>query len=131
MAEGWTRHLHDHLYEVHSAGTVRHGLNPDAVAVMSEVGVDISSHLSKTVNDLEATAFDYVITVCDHAHEACPFFPAKIRVIHTGFQDPPALAAALAEKGASKEQQLDGYRQVRDQIRAFVEKLPTFLEDNQ
>lgn len=129
MAEGWARHIHDDLFTVHSAGTTRHGLNPNAVAVMAEAGVDISSHQSKTVSELQNTAYDYVITVCDNAREACPFFPAKTRVIHVGFQDPPALAAALAEKGAAKEQQLDCYRLVRDQIRAFVETLPAFLEE--
>jgi arsenate reductase len=129
MAEGWTRHLLGERYEVQSVGTVKHGLNPHAVAVMSEAGVDISSHYSKTVSDLSETAFDYVITVCDNAREACPFFPAKTRVIHVGFQDPPAMAAALAEQGASLEKQLDCYRLVRDQIKSFVQQLPEFLEE--
>ena len=130
MAEGWTRHLHGEGFEVQSAGTVKHGLNPHAVAVMAEAGVDISSHRSKTVDDLPDTAFDFVITVCDHAREACPFFPARTRVMHVGFQDPPVWAAALAEKGASMEEQLDCYRLVRDQIRTFIEKLPEHLEEN-
>lgn len=127
MAEGWTRHLHGERFDVQSAGTVKHGLNPHAVRVMAEAGVDISSHHSKTVSDLQETVFDYVITVCDHAREACPFFPAKTRVIHVGFQDPPSMAADLAEKGASEEKQMDCYRLVRDQIKAFVQQLPDFL----
>ena len=129
MAEGWTRHFHSNQFDVYSAGSAKHGLNPHALAVMLEAGVDISSHHSKTVSELQKTEFDFVITVCDKAREACPFFPAKTRVLHVGFQDPPAMAAALAEKGVSKEKQLDCYRLVRDQIRAFVEKMPEFLEE--
>ncbi len=129
MAEGWTRHFHADQFDVYSAGTAKHGLNPHAVAVMLESGVDISSQFSKTIDDLPVIDFDYVITVCDRAHETCPFFPAKTRVLHLGFQDPPVMAAALAEKGISKEKQLDCYRLVRDQIKTFVEKMPEFLEE--
>ena len=92
MAEGWTRHLLNDQIEVWSAGIETHGLNPLAVSVMAEAGVDISHHSSIHVNELMHIPFDYVITVCDHASEHCPIFPGKARVIHRGFDDPPKLA---------------------------------------
>jgi len=123
MAEGWARALKADTIEAFSAGIETHGLNPNAVKVMAEAGVDISGHRSKLVDDLLDTEFDYVVTVCGHAHETCPVFPGKTRVVHAGFDDPPK----LAEKAASKEEALDCYRRVRDQIREFVEELPEVL----
>lgn len=131
MAEGWTRYLKSDLIEVASAGIETHGLNPIAVQVMQEVGVDISTQKSLLVETFNDQQFDAVVTVCGHAHENCPIFPKKSRVIHVGFDDPPALAKQLADKGASDEEQLDCYRRVRDEIRQFVVKLPTVLESNE
>ena len=124
MAEGWARHLKGDLIEPYSAGIETHGLNPHAVRVMAEAGVDISAHHSKTLDDLPDVQFDYVVTVCDHAHESCPLFPGKTRVVHMGFDDPPRLAA----EAQSEEEALEHYRRVRDEIRAFVERLPEALE---
>ena len=120
MAEGWARHLKGDQIEPYSAGIEAHGLNPDAVRVMAEAGVDISDQRSKLVSTLRGVDFDYVVTVCDNAHESCPLFPGKATVVHVGFDDPPRLAAdALTE-----QERLAPYRRVRDEIRAFVESLP-------
>ena len=127
MAEGWARHLKSDRIEVFSAGIETHGLNPHAVAVMAEAGVDISGHRSKHIDAFKDTELDYVITVCGHAHETCPIFPGNTRVVHVGFDDPPRLAEALAAEGAGEEAQLAPYRRVRDEIRAFIETLPESL----
>ncbi|NDY71006.1 arsenate reductase ArsC [Desulfobacter hydrogenophilus] len=124
MAEGWTRKLKADTIDVFSAGVETHGLNPNAVKVMAEAGVDISGHRSKLVNEFMDMELDAVITVCDNAHETCPYFPPRCKVLHVGFDDPPKMAAALAEQGESEEKQLDCYRKIRDQIKAFVEKMP-------
>ena len=124
MAEGWARHLKRDLLEAWSAGIETHGLDPRAVKVMEEAGVDISGHRSKHVNALKHIRFDYVVTVCDHANEHCPVFPGKTKVIHVSFDDPPKLAAQVE----CEQAKLDCYRKVRDQIRAFVETLPDGLE---
>lgn len=123
MAEGWTRHLKGHVIEAYSAGTQPHGLNPMAVRVMAEAGVDISGHQSKHVEQLLDVPFDYVITVCDSARESCPVFPREVTKIHVGFPDPPQLAKAAR----SEEEALEIYRQVRDAIRRYVETLPESL----
>ena len=128
MAEGWTRALKGKSIEVYSAGVEVHGLNPVAVAVMAEVGIDISGQTSKHLDSLRHLQFDVVITVCDHARESCPFFPGAKKMLHVGFADPPLLAKEVAAAGGDEEAQLDCYRQVRDQIRAMVETLPEGLE---
>lgn len=120
MAEGLCRHFRGDLIESYSAGIERHGLNPLAVAVMLEIGIDISGHRSKTTDDLGSSEFDYVVTVCDHASENCPFFPAVTKVIHRGFDDPPKLAASAA----NEEEALIHYRRVRDEIRDYIQVLP-------
>ena len=120
MAEGWARHLKGDLVEPYSAGIEKHGLNPHAVRVMAEAGVDISVQHSKTLDELGTVAFDFVVTVCGHANEHCPVFPGKTRVIHVGFEDPPKLTAHLPDG----EKKLAVYRRVRDEIRRFVETLP-------
>ncbi len=125
MADGWARHLKAGVIEPFSAGIEKHGLNERAVRVMAEAGVDISGHQSKTVDELPEREFDYVITVCGGADEHCPVFPGRTRVVHVGFDDPPK----LAEGASSEEQALAPYRRVRDEIRAFVEKLPEALSD--
>jgi arsenate reductase len=123
MCEGWARHLKGNRIEAWSAGVAPHALDPRAVQVMAEAGVDISNHTSKRVDTLFHLPFDYVITGCDSAAESCPIFPGKARKFHRGFQDPPALA-----RGAQNEEEaLNHYRRVRDEIRAFVETLPEAL----
>lgn len=123
MAEGWARALRSDSIEPYSAGTDPHGMNRLAVRAMNEVGVDISAHTSKTVDALSGVAFDVVVTVCDSANEACPYFPGPAKVVHVGFDDPPKLA-----KGAkTDEDAMPHYRRVRDEIRAFVETLPQSL----
>lgn len=124
MAEGWARHLKAAQFEAHSAGTQPLGLNPLAVKAMAEVGVDISTHHSKSLTELGGLQFDYVVTVCGHAKETCPVFPGRTRVVHAAFDDPPKLAAGAA----NEEEALTHYRRVRDEIRAFVENLPQGLE---
>jgi len=124
MAEGWTHALKGSQIEAFSAGIETHGLNPRAVQLMAEAGVDISNHRSKTVADLTIKDFDYVVTVCDHAHESCPLFPGKTKVIHVGFDDPPR----LAKEAKTVEEALASYRRVRDEIKTFVETLPDSLE---
>jgi len=100
MAEGWARYLKGDVIEPYSAGIETHGLNLRAVEVMAEAGVDISGQKSHNVADFADIQFDYVVTVCGHANENCPWFPGSAKVIHAGFDDPPKLAA---EKGAEEE----------------------------
>jgi len=123
MAEGWARALKGDVIEPFSAGIEKHGLNPRAVRVMAEAGVDISAQTSKTVAELPTREFDYVITVCDHAHGVCPIFPGRAKVVQVGFDDPPN----LAEVAKSEEEILGHYRRVCDEIRAFIETLPESL----
>jgi arsenate reductase len=130
MAEGWAHALKSDVIEAYSAGIETHGLNPNAVKVMAEAGVDISGQKSKNINDLLDIPIDVVITVCGHAAENCPIFPGTARVVHHGFDDPPKLARELAAQGAMEEEQLDGYRRVRDEIKAFAAQLPGNLEEN-
>lgn len=122
MAEGFARELYGDRYDVASAGIEMHGLNPRAVAVMSEVGVDISRHRSKTVAELTGE-FDHVVTVCGHAAETCPVFPARVQRMHQGFDDPPRLAAGLDDEEAI----LDCYRRIRNEIRQWIDDLPGHL----
>ena len=124
MAEGWARSLLGQTVEPSSAGIEAHGLNPRAVAVMREAGVDIQGQQSQTVDELETGDFDYVVTVCGHADERCPAFPGKTKVIHVGFDDPPKLAASAK----TEEEALMHYRRVRDEIRRFIESLPDALD---
>jgi len=123
MAEGWARQLKSDVIEPYSAGIEIHGLNPNAVKVMAEAGVDISGHKSKHFTKLKDIDFDYVITVCDDAYEKCPVFPGKAKTIHVGFDDPPRLAKAAK----SPEEALNIYRRIRDEIRDFVKRLPDTL----
>lgn len=125
MAEGWARHLKGDVVEPYSAGIETHGLNPDAVKVMAEAGIDISGHRSKHVDELKDISFDYVITVCDHAHKHCPVFSGKTKTVHVGFDDPPR----LAKKAKTEKEALDIYRRVRDEIRDFVNHLPRILDN--
>lgn len=106
-------------------GIERYGLNPKAIRVMSETGIDISRHSSKTLDELAAIQFDYVVTVCSHAHETCPVFPHKATVIHRSFDDPPR----LARNAKDEEEALSHYRRIQDEIRTFVETLPGSLQN--
>ena len=124
MAEGWARHLKSDVMEPFSAGVEPHGMNQLAVQVMKEAGVDISGQSSKHVDELRDVPFDYVVTVCDHAHETCPLFPGKTKVVHVGFDDPPRLAKSTK----TDEEALGHYRRVRDEIRSFVQTLPDELK---
>ena len=119
MAEGLLRSLGGDHFDAWSAGIEKHGLNPLAVEVMHEIGIDISGHRSKTLDELGDIRFDYVITVCGHADETCPALPGSTRKIHAGFDDPPKLAA----NASSHEEARVHYRRVRDEIRSFVERL--------
>ena len=124
MAEGWTRFFKGDSIEPFSAGTKPQRVNPLAVKVMKEAGVDISHQRSKYIDEVIDSEFDYVVTVCDHARENCPFFPGKTERVHVGFDDPPK----LAENAENEEEALTHYKRVRDEIRAFVEKLPEVLK---
>lgn len=124
MAEGWARALKADVVEAYSAGIEKHGMNPHAVKVMAEAGVDISGQYSKTPAELGPVEFDYVVTVCGHADENCPTFPRKTTVVHMGFEDPPKLTEHLPDG----EEKLAVYRRVRDEIRDFVERMPEALK---
>lgn len=126
MAEGWARHLKNDVFEPYSAGIEKHGLNPHAVKVMSEAGVDISKQTSKTVAEMGPVKFDYVVTVCGHANENCPIFPGQAKVVHAGFEDPPKLTRDMPDG----EEKLAVYRRVRDEIRKLVETLPDALNSS-
>jgi len=127
MAEGWARELKSDLIESFSAGVETRGLNPRAVKVMGEVGVDISRQRSKHVDELRHISFDVVVTVCGHARETCPVLPGVPKAVHVNFDDPPRLAR-LAK---TEEEALSHYRRIRDEIRRFVERLPEALEKSQ
>ena len=124
MAEGWAKHLKSEVTLAWSAGIEKHGMNKRAIKVMAEAGVDISGHHSKLISELPVQDFDYVVTVCDHAHESCPLFPGTAKIIHKGFDDPPRLAA----KSTTEEEALEQYRRVRDEIRDFIMTLPEGLD---
>ena len=124
MAEGWARALKGEAVEAYSAGIQKHAMNPHAVKVMKEAGVDISRHFSKTPAELGPVEFDYVVTVCGHADENCPVFPGRTQVVHVGFDDPPKLTKHLPDG----EEKLAVYRRVRNEIRKYVETLPESLE---
>jgi arsenate reductase len=125
MAEGWARKLKDDKILPYSAGTHPGKLDLLAAQVMAETDVDISKQQAKGIDEIKKISFDYVVTVCDQAREECPYFPARIKLIHVGFDDPPRLAAALTDKGEI----LNIYRRVRDEIKEFVQKLPEILEE--
>src|SRR5579884_169000 len=121
MAEGLLRSIAEGKLEVFSAGTRPVGLNPHAVAAMAELGIDISRHRSKSVDEFLGQQFDYVITVCDSAREACPVFPGRARQFHQDFEDPAAAPA---------DQQVAVFRRVRDEIRSWLVTLAPALVDS-
>lgn len=123
MAEGWTRALKGHAIEALSAGVEPHGMNPLAVKVMAEAGVDISAQRSKDIKEFIGARIDYVVTVCGYAHESCPAMAEGTKIVHVGFDDPPALARVARDEAEA----LRHYRRVRDEIREFVMALPNCL----
>ena len=131
MALGFMRALHPD-WQSESAGLEAHGLNQRAVAVMAELGIDIAGQPSRSLTELRAEhggqlpAMDYVVTVCGHAHESCPVWPAAGRILHVGFDDPPALTRDMTDE----VQILAVYRRVRDEIRACICGLSEALETN-
>jgi len=126
MAEGWVRHLKKGILDAASAGVDPKGVDPLAVKVMAEAGVNISNQKSKGMDAFRDVHFDYVVTLCDHAKESCPFFPGESKQIHKGFDDPPNLSSS----GEDEEEILGRYKRVRDEIRAFVEGMPELLDQD-
>lgn len=120
MAEGFCKSMQSHQFDCYSAGVEAHGLNPYAVKVMSEKGIDITSHHSKLVSELDTTDFDIVVTVCESAANQCPEIFSNSRVIHRQFDDPPK----LAKNAINEDEKLDCFRMVRDQISAWIKQLP-------
>jgi arsenate reductase len=114
LAEGLTNALHGETCEAWSAGTEPSEVNPRAVLVLLEMGIDITHHRSKSVREFLDQDFDYVITVCDHARETCPVFPGGGKLIHHSFADPAAVQGTEQEKQAA-------FRKARDEIRAWLE----------
>ncbi|NIA11748.1 MAG: arsenate reductase ArsC [Nitrospiraceae bacterium] len=123
MGEAWTRHLWGDRFEVYSAGIAPHGMDARTVRVMEEVGINMDGYRSKHVDELKGLVFDIVITVCDEAREACPFFPGEHLTLHQGFEDPPV----LARDAKTEEEALRHYRRIRDEIRAYVATFPEVL----
>jgi arsenate reductase len=124
MAEGWGKALKADSFNFYSAGTKKHGLNPNAVKVMQEVGIDISQHQSNTTDEFPELKMDFVFTVCSDAHENCPFFPGG-KVVHIGFDDPPRLTKEMKDE----EEILSVYRRVRDEIKEMVMNIEKNMED--
>lgn len=122
MAEGWGKALNSDFFNFFSAGTKRHGLNPNAVKVMQEAGVDISHYESNTTDELPDINMDFVFTVCSDAHENCPFFPGG-KIIHIGFDDPPRLTKGMTDE----EEVLSVYRRVRDEIKEMVINIEKYM----
>lgn len=114
MAEGLLKHITQGEYEVFSAGTKPSIVRPEAIKVLAEIGIDISQNRSKLVDEFLTEEIDYVLTVCDNAKETCPYFPAKTKVIHHSFDDPPAIGEADAETT------LKIFRRVRDEIEKYL-----------
>jgi len=121
MAEGLWRHEASDRFDVFSAGTRPTQLRPEAIAVMNEIGIDISGHRSKSVDEFAGQEFDYVITVCDNANETCPVFPGKAQRLHWPFEDPAAASGSEDEREAA-------FRRVRDEIRARIAEYSTSSE---
>ena len=122
MAEGWAKALLSNQYAVYSAGIEAHGLNPNAVLVMKESGIDISKQYSQLISDLPEISWDIIITVCDSAKERCPYIPGNHLYTHHSFDDPPSLAKNIADHLG-----LDIYRRVRDEIKEYIQHIPSLL----
>ena len=127
MAEGLAKSLKSGTVEAYSAGTEPKGVDPRAVKAMAEIGIDISGNRSKHVDEFSGIEFDFVVTLCGHAQETCPFFPGKTKMVHRGFEDPPLLAGGAK----SEEEAMVHYRRVRDEIRLFIETIPESLMEKE
>jgi arsenate reductase len=117
MAEGLLRHDAGDRFEVESAGTAPSLVRPEAIAAMQELGIDITGHRSKSVEEFLGQRFDFVLTVCDHARERCPVFPGTV-AIHHSFEDPAAASGSMEDRMAA-------FRRVRDELRAYLREFPT------
>jgi arsenate reductase len=115
MAEGLLKHITQNKYEIYSAGTKPSIVRPEAIKVLAEIGIDISKNRSKSVDEFANIEMDYVLTVCDNAKENCPYFPAKTKIIHHSFEDPPAIGET------DEDTTLQIFRRVRDEIKAYIE----------
>ena len=115
MAEGLLRALYGNRYEVFSAGTEPGRVSPYAIKVMAEIGIDIGAHRAKSLQEFLNQKFDYVVTVCDHAKESCPYFPGGKKILHQSFEDPSTLTG-------SEEEIIAGFRRIRDEIRRWIEE---------
>ena len=113
LAEGYLKFFANNKANIHSAGIETHGVNPRAVAIMKEDGIDISAHTSNHVDEYSAIDFDYVITVCDNAKEACPYFPTKAKKFHYNFPDP-------AKAKGTEEEIMEQFRSVREMIKTYT-----------
>jgi len=113
MAEGLLNSLYGTKYQAYSAGTEPSAVNPFAIQVMSEIGIDTSKNRSKSINEFIEQKFDYVITVCDHANETCPFFPGGMKRLHRSFEDPASFEGADADR-------LSVFRRIRDEIKEWI-----------
>jgi len=114
MAEGLLRALYGDLYDVASAGTEPGDVSPYAVRVMGEIGINMGAHRSKSVQEFLGQQFDYVVTVCDQAKEACPYFSGGKKILHRSFADPSALTG-------TEEEIMEGFRRIRDEIKSWIE----------
>lgn len=114
MAEGLLKHICQDEFEIYSAGTEPFAVRPEAIKVLREIGIDISENRSKSVNEFADVKIDYVLTVCDHAQENCPYFPAKTRLVHHSFVDPAAAAG-------DEEKRLSAFRRARDEIEKYLQ----------
>jgi arsenate reductase len=123
IAEGWSRHLKGNIIDAYSAGIRPIGVSSRAIRVMAEAGVDISMHKSQHIDEFSGIDFDYVITLCDNASQSCPVFSGKARIVHEPFDDPYFAAG-------SEEEIMAVFRRARDEIKAFVEKLPEILTNS-
>ncbi len=123
MAEAWARHFWGDVFDVYSAGVAPNPMDPRTVRVMEETGIPMEGYHPKHVDALKGIRFDYVITVCDHARETCPYFPGAHKILHKGFEDPPI----LAREARTETEALEHYRRIRDEIKKFVSSLPEFL----
>ena len=120
LAEGYLKYFANDKAKIYSAGIETHGVNPKAIAIMMEDGIDISNHTSNNVDEYANIDFDYVITVCDNAKEACPVFPSKAKKIHYNFPDP-------AKAKGTEEEIMDQFRTVREMIKIYTKD---FVENN-
>jgi len=118
MAEGLLAHDAADRFEVESAGTKPGSVRSEAITVMKELGIDISNHRSKHVDEFQGQQFDYVLTVCDNARESCPFFPGNSKRLHRAFDDPAAVEG-------TEQERLAVFRRVRNEIRDYLKTFPT------